>query len=98
MLLYTDDCLVILDNAESILKKEIGKSFTLKESSIGNPEQYLGGKLRKVVLENGAASWAISSTQYVQEAVNNVEQYLLKRGEKLLVKATAPMSKGYRHV
>lgn len=48
------------------------------------------------MLENGAASWAFSSTQYVQEAVNNVEQYLLKRGEKLLAKATAPMSKGYR--
>lgn len=96
VLLYTDDCLVISDNAEAILRKEIGKSFTLKESSIGNPEQYLGGKLRKVVLENGAASWAFSSTQYVQEAVNNVEQYLLKRGEKLLAKATAPMSKGYR--
>ena len=73
VLLYTDDCLVISDNAEAILRKEIGKSFTLKESSIGNPEQYRGGKLRKVVLENGAASWAFSSTQYVQEAVNNVD-------------------------
>ena len=36
VLLYTDDCLVISDNAEAILRNEIGKSFTLKEKSIGN--------------------------------------------------------------
>ena len=52
VLLYTDDCLVISDNAKAILRKEIGKSFMLKEKLIGNPGQYLGGKLRKVQLEN----------------------------------------------
>jgi len=45
VLLYTNDCLVISDNAESILRNEIGKSFTLKEKLIGDPVQYLGGKL-----------------------------------------------------
>ena len=38
VLLYTDDCLVIPDNAEAILRKEIGKFFTLKEQSIGDPK------------------------------------------------------------
>ena len=37
VLLYTDDCLVISDRAESILRDEIGKYFTLKEASIGTP-------------------------------------------------------------
>ena len=46
VLLYTDDCLVISDRAESILRDEIGKYFTLKEASIGTPSKYLGGKLR----------------------------------------------------
>ena len=52
-LLYTDDFLVISDNAENILRGEIRKSFKLKDKSIGDPGQYLGGKLCKVKLENG---------------------------------------------
>lgn len=96
VLLYTDDCLVISDNAEAILRNEIGKSFTLKEKSIGNPGQYLGGKLRKVTLDNGVDCWGFSSTQYVQDAVNNVEQYLKSKGKKLVPKAPAPMTNGYR--
>ena len=42
-LLYTGDCLVISDNAEKILKNEIGKSLRFKEKSIGDPGKYLGG-------------------------------------------------------
>ena len=95
-MLYTDDCLVVSDNAEAILRKEIGKSFKLKEKSIGDPGQYLGGKLRKVSLENGVDCWAFSSTQYVQDAVNNVEQYLKKKGEKLVAKLPAPFKNNYR--
>ena len=96
ILLCTDDCLVISDNAESILRNEIGKSFTLKEKSIGDPGQYLGGKLQRVTLDNGVDCWGFSSTQYVQDAVNNVEQYLKSKGKKLLAKAPAPMTNGYR--
>ena len=54
VLLYVDDCLVISDNDEKILQKEIGKYFKLKEASISPPAIYLGGKMRKVVLKNGA--------------------------------------------
>jgi hypothetical protein len=32
---------------------EIGQELVLQEESIGQPMQYLGGKLRKVTLENG---------------------------------------------
>lgn len=39
---------------------------------------------------------AFSSTQYVEDALNNIEQYLVKKGEKLLAKATAPLIKGDR--
>ena len=40
------------------------------------PDHYLGGKVRKVQLENGVYAWAFSSSQYVQTAVKNVEAYL----------------------
>ena len=96
VLLYVDDCLVISDNGEKILRKEIGKYFKLKEESIGPPDIYLGGKMRQVVLENGARAWAFSSSQYVQEAVRNVEVYLNARKEKLATKAGSPISNNYR--
>ena len=82
VLLYVDDALVISENAESILRNELGRYFELKEESIGPPEHYLGGKVRKVQLENGVYAWAFSSFQYVQTAVNNVESYLMSEDSK----------------
>ena len=96
VLLYVDDVLVISERAEQVLRKEIGQEFVLKDESIGKPTQYLGGKLREVTLENGVSAWSFSSTQYVQAAVKNVEEYLSSKGEKLVAKAPTPFSNGYR--
>ena len=52
ILLYTDNALVVSENAETILRQEIGRYFELTEESIGEPKQYLGGKVWKVELEN----------------------------------------------
>ncbi len=95
VLLYVDDVLVLSDRAEQVLRQEIGQQFVLKEESIGKPTQYLGGKLREVTLENGVSAWSFSSSQYVQAVVKNVEQYLSKKGEKLVAKAPTPLSHGY---
>ena len=65
VLLYIDDCLVVADEAESILKDEIGRYFQLKPESIGPPTIYLGGHLRKVEIDGGTLAWAFSLTQYV---------------------------------
>ncbi len=81
MLLYFDDVLIISERAEQVLLTEIGQEFVLKEESIGQPMQYLGGKLHKVILENRLMAWSFSSTQYVQDAVKNVGEYLTARGE-----------------
>ena len=83
ILLYVDDALCISHNAEHILRGELGKYFVLKESSIGPPKLYLGNKLTLVTLENGTKAWALSSSQYVQAAVKNVEEYLAKKNQKL---------------
>jgi hypothetical protein len=82
VLLYVDDCLVVSENPEAILRQELGKYFKLKEASIGPPDIYLGGKMRQVVMENGVKAWSFSSSQYVQEAVNNVYKYLMERNKK----------------
>jgi hypothetical protein len=96
VLLYVDDCLVISEHGESVIRNEIGKYFILKESSIGPPDIYLGGKVRKVNLANGSTAWSFSSSQYVQAAVNNVEEHLKKKMQKIPPKANAPLKTDYR--
>ena len=82
ILLYMDDALVVSDNAESILREEIGRYFELKEASIGPPKMYLGAGIRKLRLDNGLDAWTASLSQYVQAAVRNVEEYIEKSHEK----------------
>ena len=96
VLLYTDDILVVSEYGEKLLREQIGKYFELKEESIGSPEFYLGGKLRKVTLENGTKAWAFGSSKYVQASVNNVVEHLAKKQMKLPTRANTPTTTSYR--
>jgi hypothetical protein len=96
VLLYTDDCLVVSDNAESILKDEIGRYFRLKPESIGPPNLYLGGHMRQVDIDGGTTAWAWGSAQYVKAAVANVETYLKKRGKCLKARVSNSLPRDYR--
>ena len=90
------DCLVISENGEKFLRNEIGKYFSLKKTSIVPPEVYLGRKIILVELSNGAKAWAFRSSQYVQEAVQNVKSYLKEQDLKLSARAGSPISPNYR--
>ena len=68
----------------------------MKPDSIVPPSLYLGRHLRKVVLNTGVNAWYFVSTQYVQAAVKNVEEYLANNGQSLKAKALNPLLKGYR--
>lgn len=99
ILLYTDDALAISENPEQLLREGIGRYFQLKEESIGPPKIYLGGNMREVQLENGVKAWAFGSSQYVQAAVKNVEDYLSKQEHerwKLPTRAETPTQTSYR--
>ena len=91
MLLYVDDSVSISSHGEAPIQ-ELGKYFKIKESSIGPPLIYLGGKMSEVELLNGVKAHAFSSSQYVQEAVKNVEKHLAQRNMKLKKKATASIT------
>ena len=79
VLLYTDDCLVISNKGEEIIRNEIRKSFAFKEESICHPNgtNYLGGKIFERDI-GGAKCWSFNP-QYVTETWKNVEEQLLKR-------------------
>jgi len=78
VLLYVDDALCISHNPRKVLENELGKYWKLKPESIGPLSIYLGNKVTKVILENNVEAWSFSSSQYVQNAVENVEEYLKK--------------------
>ena len=52
-LMYTYDVLVVSERGEQFLRNELGKYVELKEESVGQPKIHIGGKMSKVVLENG---------------------------------------------
>ena len=94
VLLYVDDCLAIGTSAKEQLK-EIDKYFPIKKDSIGPPKIYLGAKIGKTELPNGVNAYYFSMSQYVKEAVKNVEDYLAKKGQKLKRKAASPITPNY---
>ena len=96
VLLYVDDCLCICHNAKQELYK-IDKFLKMKDGLIGNPEIYLGAKVKQMELPNGVKAWALSSSKYIQEAVQNCKKYLAHsmNGRKLNRKALNPFPGDY---
>jgi hypothetical protein len=48
----------------------------LKPTSVGDPDIYLGAKVRLDQLTNGVFAWGLSPSKYVQQAVLNCEKHL----------------------
>ena len=95
VLFYVDDILAIDYNATKVIKK-IDKYFKMKPGSIGNPDIYLGAKLKEHVLPNGVRAWGKSSSKYIREAVTHVEEHLAKENLPGLKKrVTAPFPSNY---
>eukprot|EP00957_Ditylum_brightwellii_P060277 4577832-Ditylum_brightwellii.AAC.1 len=59
ILCYVDDILVIHHDSHSVLRL-IDKYFPLKPGSVGDPDMYLGTKLRRMRLDNGVIAWGMS--------------------------------------
>ena len=97
VLIYTDDVLSVSMDPKAILTK-IDQHFKLKPESIGVPKTYLGATISKFRLPDDPTKerWAMSSEQYVKEAVKNVERWLSERGTNLKTKAPSVLPSGYR--
>jgi hypothetical protein len=96
VLLYVDDALVINHDGMKALK-EINIHFKMKESSMGDPDTYLGCKLSEHVLPNGVIAWLQSPSKYIQEAVRNAEVYYTQEfNMPFKRKVTSPFSPSYR--
>ena len=94
ILLWVDDVLAISHDATAALK-ELDRYFPMKKGSIGDPDLYLGAKLRKVTLANGVEAWSLSPSKYVQEAVRTTEARMRKKGILFVKRVSRPWPANY---
>ncbi len=78
VLLYVDDLLVLTHQAE-VTMKSLEAFYHLKDG-YAKPDRYLGAQIKEWRFPEDAskAYWAISSEQYIKEAIRNVEADLQK--------------------
>ena len=54
----------------------INSYLPLKPTSVGDPDIYLGAKLKQTQLANGVWAWSLSPSKYIQQAVANCATHL----------------------
>jgi hypothetical protein len=86
IVIYVDDILCVHHDIGAPLVK-LDEYFKMKE-----------GSMKKTVLPNVVVAWGMSSSKYVQSAVQNVQEYLsaLPGDQKLIKKASGPFAGGYK--
>ena len=94
VLLWIDDVLAIHHNAEKVIR-ELDHYFPMKKGSIGDPDLYLGAKLRKVTLANGVEAWGLSPSKYIQEAVRATKERVNEKRLKFPRKVHGPWPSNY---
>jgi hypothetical protein len=78
ILCYVDDILCIRHDPMSVMK-EINSYLPLKPSSVGNPDIYLGTKLKETSLPYGGMAWGLSPSKYIIQAVKNCQLHLTEK-------------------
>ena len=95
VLIYSDDLLAVGIAADIILNK-IDQHYKLKAGSVEEPTRYLGANIGKHQLADGNLAWSMSSDGYVKSALQNVEAWLEKRGERLKTKVACVLPSGWK--
>lgn len=85
VLVYVDDLLVISHQGEKTMKA-LEEFYRLKDG-FNKPSRYLGAEIKEWYFpqDNSKCKWAMSSVQYVKEAIKNIELHLFAQQRKLFV-------------
>ncbi len=76
ILCYVDDILCIHPHDPMSVMNEINGYLPLKPSSVGDPDIYLGAKLKQTRLSNDVWAWGLSPSKYAAHAANNCQTHL----------------------
>jgi len=83
VLVYVDDLLVLSHQGEKTMKA-LEDFYRLKDG-FARPNRYLGAEVKEWTFSNDSTKkyWALSSAQYIKEAIKNMEAHLKTRDRKL---------------
>jgi Reverse transcriptase (RNA-dependent DNA polymerase) len=97
VLMYVDDIMCISHDPQKVMD-HIGKVYTLKKGSVGEPTTYLGAQIGKYYLPDNPTKvrWSMSADDYLKRAVKEVETKLGEVDRKLATRAVTPMTGCYR--
>ena len=96
LLVFVDDLLLVSHDVSKTMEA-LKKIYRIKEDSVGPPTRYLGATIKQwTINEEEGYKWGMSADEYVQQAVKNVEQELLKIDKHLSTRANTPISSDYR--
>jgi hypothetical protein len=97
VLMYVDDIMCISHDPQKVMD-HIGKVYTLKRGSVGEPTTYLGADIGKYYLPDAPTKvrWSMSADKYLKRAVKEVELQLGAIDRKLITRAVTPFANGYR--
>ena len=95
--IYTDDILVVSHKPMEILTM-LDHHYRLESDSIGIPKPYLGSQVKCFTLNDDPTQqcWALSSENYIQDAVHNLKVHLESQGQCLKTRAAGVLPSGYR--
>eukprot|EP00978_Attheya_sp_CCMP212_P034976 scaffold149828_cov60-Attheya_sp.AAC.1 len=93
MLMYVDNILALSIDPRVILV-DIQTSFKFKNDKIEPPSSYLGARLQEKEI-NGRMCWTMTSVDYVNATIKNVEKTVEGTRWKLPTKVTTPMMSNF---
>ena len=93
ILVYVDDIIAISHKAKEVME-EITSTFKFKNDKIIPPDTYLGAKLKEKPI-NGKKCWTMTSVDYINAALKNINATLKDKRWKLPTKVTTPMVTDY---
>ena len=89
------DNILSISHDPNTVMDHIQANFKFKDNKVEPPDMYLGAKLKKRRLGNYEC-WTMSSYEYIQAAIKNVQEKLSKTNMRLQKRTPTPMSSGYR--
>ena len=93
-LMHVDDILAMSMKPEHIMEC-IKSVFKFKGDKYEKPSNYLGGLLSEKKSLSGATCWSMTSVEYVNAAIKNVEEAVQKRSMRIPINPLTPMVQGY---
>ena len=93
ILVYVDDIIAVSHKARDMMS-EICSVFKFKNNKVSKPETYLGARLQQKSI-NGKSCWTMTSVDYINAAVKNIEKATKDSKWKIPSRAKTTMISDY---